>query len=88
MSDVLFTRFTSTTGPLAKVLSLSPDGKLVKKAAAQMYRGTFETLRLDTSTPGAGQRLAAMLSGWSSNQALSPSLCLAAASEEAGARDE
>lgn len=73
---LLLTRFTSESGPLAKVLYLDNDGKLAKKASAQMTRGTFETLTLETRTPNAAERLSAMLSGWSPEQALSPSLCL------------
>jgi hypothetical protein len=78
MSDLLFSRFTSSTGPLTKVLSLSPDGKLVKTASAQMYLGAFETMRISTNEPHAGPRTAAALTGWGSNQALSPSVCLTA----------
>lgn len=73
---VLFTRFASLSGPLAKVLGVGPEGKLQKGASAQMVRGTFETLSLDMSTSGTGGRLAAMLSGWAPTQALSPSLCI------------
>jgi len=78
MVEALFTRFTSHSGPLAKVLSLT-DGKLTKHAAAQMVRGQFETLSLGTTGPGAAHRLATMLQGWKPTQALSPSLALSGA---------
>lgn len=75
-----FTRFTSRSGALAKVMSLN-EGKLKKEAAAQMVSGSFQTLTLDTSA-GAGPRLVAMLSEWNPTQALSPSLNLGADSGE------
>ena len=36
------TRFRSDKGRLCKEMSLDADGKLVKKADAQLYRGTFK----------------------------------------------
>lgn len=79
MTQLLFTRFTSSE-PLAKVFSKDGHGSVVKKTSAQMYRGHFDTLAVDVEQPGAAQRLAATLSTFGHNQALSASLGLSAES--------
>ena len=79
MSDVLFTRFTSET-VLAKVISKGADGSLVKKASAQFYAGSFETVRVPVESPGTAPRLVSVLQTFTRHQALSPSLSLGAES--------
>ena len=68
MTSPKFTRFTSSD-LLAKVISRGPDGGIAKKSSAQMYRGQFETLTLDTSRTCAAHRLSEMLQGWAPTQA-------------------
>ena len=74
---VCVTRFTSVS-PLAKIVHLGPDGCLVKKSAAQMYKGRFETLSFPAASPGAAQRLVTLLQDFTTHQALSSSLSLGA----------
>ena len=46
MTGFAFTRITSETGPLTKVLSLAADGSIHKEAAAHLSRGHFETVSM------------------------------------------
>jgi hypothetical protein len=78
-APILWTKFTSTE-PLAKVIGKGPDGEIVKTASAQMYKGTFETVRVEVTPPGTGtaQRIVDQLVRHEPTQALSPSLSLGA----------
>jgi hypothetical protein len=78
VSEIRFTRFTSSTGPLAKIIGKAADGSLSKAASAQFYAGSFETLCVETSTGQGAQQLVNALSTFGAHQALSPSLSLGA----------
>jgi hypothetical protein len=46
MSKLAYTKITSDQGPLTKKISLANDGSIQKHAAAQLYRGHFETVTI------------------------------------------
>lgn len=43
-----FTKFTSTAGPLTKTFTREPDGTVVKRAAAHLWRGRAERVEVDS----------------------------------------